>query len=138
LADGSACQQLPIIKDGRAVWRLSLGEVEKALGSPLPQLQEFGSFYRFDLGALKKLIQETSHYRNTAAHETRMSFVAAWKLRDGWLGVNTRDGGIFGVLRRPTDSRELPRGPESCSPSRSATTAAGAAGHPLKPGLAER
>ena len=92
----------PIIKDGRAVSRLFLGEIEKSLDSPLPLLKEFGQVYGFDLVELRKLIFEMTQDRNTAAHETGMSFVDAWNLRDRWLGVNTRDGGIFGVLR-PTN-----------------------------------
>ena len=52
----------------------------------------------FDLAELAELFHETSQYRNCAAHETRMSFVEARRLRDRWLGVATRDGGIFGAL----------------------------------------
>ena len=53
----------PIIKNGQAVPRSSLGEAEKALGSPLPELQEFGRVYRFDLAELVELFQETSFMR---------------------------------------------------------------------------
>ena len=37
-----------------------------------------------------------------AVHETRMSYVDALKHRDKWLGITTRNGGIFGALR-PTN-----------------------------------
>lgn len=92
----------PIIKSGQVVSWLSLGEVEKALGSPLPELQEFGRVYGLDLAALKKHIQEISPIRNHATHETSKSSVEARKLRERWLGVTTRDGGIFAALR-PTN-----------------------------------
>ena len=88
----------PIIRNGRALQSLHLGEIEKALGSPLPELQEFGRTHGFDLAALERLIREMSSYRNIAVHETRMTFVDALRLREKWLGVAARDGGIFGPL----------------------------------------
>lgn len=88
----------PIIWNGRALQSLHLGEIEKALGSSLPELQEFGRTHGFDLAALRKLIGETSSYRNLAVHETRMTFVDALRLRQKWLGAATHDGGIFGAL----------------------------------------
>jgi hypothetical protein len=91
-------EKRPIILGGQAVSRASLGEIEMALGSPLAQLQEFGRTYHFDLVALEKLVHETSRYRNPAAHETGMSYAQVSRLRNEWLGVTARDGGIFGAL----------------------------------------
>jgi hypothetical protein len=94
LPGARGAERRPIIKYGKALPVLSLGEIEKALSSPLPELQEFGRIYRFDLAVLKTIIHETSRYRNLAVHETGMSFVDARALRDKW----TRSGGIFGAL----------------------------------------
>jgi hypothetical protein len=100
LPDRDGETRWPIIKGGQSVpkEKLSLGAIEKALGSPLPQLREFGRTYGFDLAALEKLIHEMSRYRNPAAHETGMSDVCARSLRNKWLGVTARDGGILGAL----------------------------------------
>jgi hypothetical protein len=96
--DRSPRKMQAIIKQSEAVRKLTLPMISIALGSTRPELQEFGRTCGFGLPKLKKLIDDMTLNRNRAAHETRMLFAEASRLREDWLGVTTGDGGIFGAL----------------------------------------
>jgi hypothetical protein len=87
-----------IIKYGKALPMLTFGMISMALTSERSELKEFSQSSGVDLSALKKLIDDLNLDRNKGAHETRMSFAEAARLREDWLGIATGDGGIFGAL----------------------------------------
>lgn len=87
----------PIIKGGKPVPRLTLGNVSIALGSTRPELREFSQSSGLDLSAVKEVIDKGTLDRNRATHETGIQFAETSRLREDWLGV-PGSGGIFGAL----------------------------------------
>ena len=94
----SPVKKQAIIKNGRAVAKLSLGMISIALTSESAELREFCRSLERDRSWLQRLIDELSLDRNRSAHETGMSFAEVARLRKEWLGVAAGDGGIFGAL----------------------------------------
>jgi hypothetical protein len=88
----------PIINHGRVEPRSTLGAISIALGLKRPELEGFGRESGTDLLVLQKCIYEVNGSRNVAAHATGMSFAEVSSLRGKWLGAESRDGGIFGLL----------------------------------------
>lgn len=83
---------------------LTLGMISVALGVEYKPLREFGADHGIELRAIKQWIDEVNATRNIDAHEVRMSFADASRIRERWLGVRSSDGGFLVpyVLNEPS------------------------------------
>jgi hypothetical protein len=86
------------LDNGKVETRSTLGAISIALSLKKRELEEFGRESGTDLPVLGKPIYEVSGSRNAGAHGIGMSFADVSTLREKWLGADSHDGGIFGLL----------------------------------------
>jgi len=85
----------PIIGDGVLDKNRSLGHIKEALNCADPELVEFCMEHGLDLIKLRESIEQILPYRNRTGHGEALTLPKVTELRERWLGVDVRDGGIF-------------------------------------------
>lgn len=86
----------PAILDGEVNRRATLGSISLAFRQASIDRENFCLEYGLELDPLRSSMAEVSPVRNRATHEVQMSPAEASEWRERWLGVEPRDGGIFG------------------------------------------
>jgi hypothetical protein len=84
-----------IVSEGKLVKHLRLKLIEDVLGSEVGDLGQFCQEYGFDLPGIKQTIAQVRSVRNPSGHDEKLTPAEAARIRDAWLGVSLKDGGIF-------------------------------------------
>jgi hypothetical protein len=85
----------PIVRDAMLSINRPLGHIKEALNCAEPELAEFCQEYGFSLMRLRESIEQVHRYRNMTGHGEALALPKVAELREKWLGVDVRDGGIF-------------------------------------------
>jgi hypothetical protein len=85
----------PIIVDGVFNKNRPLGHIKEALNCAEAELMKFCEDHGFSLTNVLTSIEELLLYRNKTAHGEALTLPRLTELREKWLGVGVKDGGIF-------------------------------------------